>query len=236
MEDKNCWGITIEVDDELKKKGVYLGITCFETINKNPINYTRNWKKLLEETSIHIKEKYGSPENLRNNPIVRAYREFFWRHGIDPTKTRPAGEALVRRMLRGTGIRSINPVVDAGNLASIITLISIGLYDIEKIYPKQLVLRKSYGTETFKPIGGDAYIVRKDTPILTNEKQVIHIYPHRDSVETMVTENTKKILGIAAGLHNIPEDTVIKALQYTLEYLEKLGTNIAVKEKPFIKK
>src|SRR3972149_8254434 len=36
-------------------------------------------------------------ESVKDVPELRAYRDFFWRGGIDPTKTRPAAEGPLRR-------------------------------------------------------------------------------------------------------------------------------------------
>jgi len=44
-----------------------------------------------------VREQYDL-ESLRDQPTFRAYRDFFWRIGIDPTKNRPAAEALIRRV------------------------------------------------------------------------------------------------------------------------------------------
>ena len=46
-------------------------------------------------------------DSLRDIPSFRAYRDFFWRVKIDPTKIRPASEALVRRILAKKPIPSI---------------------------------------------------------------------------------------------------------------------------------
>ncbi len=54
---------------------------------------------------------------LREAPLFRAYREFYWRVGVDPTKTRPAAEAIARRVLGGRELPTINTLVDAYNLA-----------------------------------------------------------------------------------------------------------------------
>jgi phosphoenolpyruvate synthase (EC 2.7.9.2) len=43
----------------------------------------------------------ASLEGLKEDPVVRAYRDFYWRLGIDPTKVRPSSEALARRAFRG---------------------------------------------------------------------------------------------------------------------------------------
>ncbi|PKL55961.1 MAG: hypothetical protein CVV35_07160, partial [Methanomicrobiales archaeon HGW-Methanomicrobiales-6] len=47
-----------------------------------------------------VRERY-TLERIKDEPLFRAYRDFFWRVGVDPTKTRPASEALVRRILAG---------------------------------------------------------------------------------------------------------------------------------------
>ena len=45
----------------------------------------------------------------------------FHRLGVDPTKTRPASEALLRRVLQGKGLPRIHPAVDVCNLASLLS-------------------------------------------------------------------------------------------------------------------
>lgn len=62
-------------------------------------------------------------EQLKNDLTVRAYRDLFWALGIDPTKTRPSGETLLRRVLHGDEVPKISTVVDAYNLASLETII-----------------------------------------------------------------------------------------------------------------
>ncbi len=64
---------------------------------------------------------YPFLEGLKDEPIFRTYRDFFWTMGVDPTKVRPAAEALIRRILVGRSMPRINTVVDAYNLASMTT-------------------------------------------------------------------------------------------------------------------
>ena len=39
-----------------------------------------------------IRKRIPSLEQVKDIPILRAYRDFYWKVGTDPTKTRPAGE------------------------------------------------------------------------------------------------------------------------------------------------
>jgi DNA/RNA-binding domain of Phe-tRNA-synthetase-like protein len=174
-------------------------------------------RRLLDE----LPRRY-SLEALRSDPIVRAYRDFYWRIGIDPTKTRPSSEALVRRALRGKWPR-INPVVDAGNIASAKTLVPIGLYDVDRFKPP-LVLRTSTGEEEFHPIGGGREKPPRGAPILVDaEGKVLHLFPHRDSRETMVTEATSCILVLAAGVPRVPRERLVEAVKETQRILAALG-------------
>jgi DNA/RNA-binding domain of Phe-tRNA-synthetase-like protein len=80
-------------------------------------------EKIIKE----VREKHDI-ESIKDVQIFRVYRDFFWRVGIDPTKVRPAAEALIRRILGGKSIPSINNVVDAYNLASIKTEIALAAF------------------------------------------------------------------------------------------------------------
>ena len=53
--------------------------------------------------------------------------------GVDPTRMRPASEALLRRVLKGGEIPRINSAVDATNIVSLRLLLPVGLYDAKKI-------------------------------------------------------------------------------------------------------
>jgi DNA/RNA-binding domain of Phe-tRNA-synthetase-like protein len=53
--------------------------------------------------------------------------------GLDPTKTRPSSEALLRRLVKGKGLYRVGPLVDLFNLVSVESQLSLGLYDESKI-------------------------------------------------------------------------------------------------------
>ncbi len=62
-------------------------------------------------------------------PGVAETRAMFHRLGVDPTKTRPSSEALLRRILQGKGLPAVNLVVDVCNLCSLEHQLPLGLYD-----------------------------------------------------------------------------------------------------------
>ncbi len=211
-------GEIIEVDESARGLGIFIAYTFAWSEGTTAIKgypFESEVKYLLKE----IPRKY-SLDSLRNDPIVRAYRDFYWRIGIDPTKTRPASEALVRRVLRGSFPR-INIVVDAGNIASVETLVPIGLYDLGRAkLPLKITL--SRGGEVFKPIGGKPETLSPNVPVLVDSRgTVMHVYPHRDSVDTMIREDTKDALIVAAGVPNVPVELVKKAAERVAQLLTK---------------
>jgi|Deesub1362B_J571_1020462.scaffolds.fasta_scaffold00062_42 DNA/RNA-binding domain of Phe-tRNA-synthetase-like protein len=179
----------------------------------------------------HILKKYGSLESLKDNKIVRAYRDFYWRIGIDPTKQRPSAEALIRRAFKGN-FPKINTVVDAGNLASAEYCIPIGIYQMENVRGIP-ILRLSKGGEEFLPIGGKLKILKEGTLIIADEEKVLHVYPYRDSQYTMVKKDGR-FLVVACGVPNVPSSLLIEVIDRFLKLAEE-WCNAKTIEKGFAK-
>jgi DNA/RNA-binding domain of Phe-tRNA-synthetase-like protein len=66
-------------------------------------------------------------------PGVAETRALFHRLDVDPTRTRPSSEALLRRVLQGKGLPRVNPAVDVCNLCSLEHQLPLGLYDRDEI-------------------------------------------------------------------------------------------------------
>ena len=124
---------------------------------------------LKNEVITEIKGRF-TLEQVKDEPLFRAYRDFFWSVGVDPTKTRPASEALVRRILAGKPLPSINTAVDAYNLASIRTGVPIGAFDADLLHG-ELSMRFAQEGEEFLGIGMEKPInLQKNQVILIDER------------------------------------------------------------------
>ena len=82
---------------------------------------------------------------LSDLPTLSAWRSTFSAFGVNPTKTRSAPEALLRRLTKKGDIPSINTLVDIGNLVSIRYGLPVAVFDI----------RSLIGTLTVRFAGGD---------------------------------------------------------------------------------
>ena len=201
----------ITITSEVSSLGVFLKWNVLHNIKVYKSSSNEEIMKVVKETIDHVKSTL-TVESLKDHPIIKAYREFYWRLGIDPTKTRPSAEALIRRALRTGSIPLINSIVDLGNVASIKTMIPIGIYDLDKASPP-LTLRRARQGEVFHPIGGNPEALTNNEIVLADStSKIMHVFPHRDSILTMVREDTKNILIIACGVKGVDESKVQEAV------------------------
>lgn len=210
----------VSIDSKVRDQFPDLNIVseCMSGLKVNPSNELLD--RLKEEIIGDVKVKYER-ESLRDIPIFRAYRDFFWKIGIDPTKTRPASEALIRRILQNKEIPKINTLVDAYNLASIKSCVALAAFDEDTIVGS-LTLRFAVEGEDFYGIGmKKPLILNGGEIIIADDEKLIAIYPHRDSDETKVTEETKNLLLIACGVPGISEVALSEAMETALEYIHR---------------
>ncbi|MBX5321541.1 MAG: phenylalanine--tRNA ligase beta subunit-related protein [Candidatus Bathyarchaeota archaeon] len=175
-------------------------------------------RELRRALYLEVKAKHDV-EKLKENPVVRAYRDFYWKLGIDPTKTRPSGEALLRRVLHGYELPTISTAVDAYNLASMKTIIPISGFDKNRLSPPFNV-RFAEDNEPFTGIGTEKPTALKSNMlVLADTKRVLCIYPHRDADQTKITEKTKNILLVGYGAPGITEQQLEEAVGTALNYI-----------------
>lgn len=160
-------------------------------------------------------------ETLKDEPRLRAYRDFYWRVGIDPTKTRPASEALLRRVLQGKELPRINTLVDAYNLASMKTRIAIAAFDAAHTHG-DIRMRLAHEGESFLGIGMEAPVVLKGVEVVCEDDEgLVAIYPHRDSHRTRVTTSTTDTIFMTCGVPGIEPPTLIESAETTKEFVER---------------
>ncbi|MCS7116083.1 MAG: phenylalanine--tRNA ligase beta subunit-related protein [Nitrososphaerales archaeon] len=177
-------------------------------------------EEFKEQVYKRVKEEY-TLEGLKDIKIFRLYRDFFWKIGIDPTKIRPAAEALIRRILGGKGIPQINTVVDTYNLVSINTGIALAAFDMSKL-KGDLRMRFARPNERFLGIGMDQPMVLKGCEVVvTDEDNLIAIYPYRDADFSKVTEETRDVLFMVCGVPGIDEEKLEGARRLVFDYINK---------------
>lgn len=182
----------IMIDSEMKKLWENSALGCIRC----KVKVEESSKELLQEIDDFSKELQNTVQKVPDIPkreeiaaARRAYRAF----GKDPSRYRCSAEAMCRRIVQGKGLYHINNVVDCGNLFSIRTGYSLGIYDAEKVGEK-IIWRVAPEGTCYKGIGKDEINV-EFLPVLEDENGPFG-NPTSDSVRTRVTEETTEILAV----------------------------------------
>jgi DNA/RNA-binding domain of Phe-tRNA-synthetase-like protein len=128
---------------------------------------------------------------MRANPPEErtAVRVMYKRVGLDPTKTRPSSEALLRRVRKGDTLPRINSMVDVCNWCSLEFQLPYGLYDAARI-EGDIELRLGRDGESYPGIRKDD--VHVGGRITLADRSGPFGNPTSDSARTMVTTETVK--------------------------------------------
>ncbi len=162
-------------------------------------------QRLKDEVSTEIRSKF-SLETLKDQQPMRAYRDFFWRVGTDPTKNRPASEALIRRILLGKPLPTINTLVDAYNIASIRSGVPIAAFDLDRLRGS-MRMRFAKPNERFLGIGMEVPTELKGIEIVIEDDEgLTAIYPYRDAERTKIALDTKGTVLLFCGVPGVEED------------------------------
>jgi DNA/RNA-binding domain of Phe-tRNA-synthetase-like protein len=120
-----------------------------------------------------------------------AVRTMYKRIGLDPTKTRPSNEALLRRVLKGQPLPRVNSMVDVINWCSVEFQLPYGLYDLSHIVGP-VTIRIGREGEEYAGIRKD--VVHVGGRITVADDLGPFGNPTSDSARTMVTTSTTDAL------------------------------------------
>jgi DNA/RNA-binding domain of Phe-tRNA-synthetase-like protein len=151
---------------------------------------------------------------VRTNPPVEvtAVRTMYKRVGLDPTKTRPSSEALLRRVRKGDTLPRINSMVDVCNWCSLEFQLPYGLYDADRI-DGDVELRLGRAGESYAGIRKDD--VRVENRITLADRLGPFGNPTSDSARTMVTTSTSRGLLVVFAPWEFDERRLMHVLDVT---------------------
>ena len=124
---------------------------CVEAQVRNSPYCAELWQE-INALGEHYREVL-STETLKAISGIEATRRVYRACGKDPSRYRPAAEALIRRQLKGKDLYQIDTLVDLVNLASIRYGYSIGGFDADKFQGDTLTLGVGREGEPYEGIG-----------------------------------------------------------------------------------
>lgn len=144
----------------------------------------------------HVRSVHTT-ESIKHIQGIDATRRVYKACGKDPSRYRPAAEALLRRVLQGRQLYQIDTLVDLINLASMACGYSIGGFDASKFSGTTLVLGIGRYGEPYEGIGrGNINI--EGLPVYRDDKGGVGT-PTSDNERTKIGIDTTKLLALVNG-------------------------------------
>ncbi len=154
---------------------------------------------------------------VRTNPPeeVGAVRTMYKRVGLDPTKTRPSSEALLRRVRKGDALPRINTMVDVCNWCSLEFQLPYGLYDLGHVEGDTIQMRLGRDGESYAGIRKDD--VHVGGRICLADTSGPFGNPTSDSARTMVTTATTRAVVVVFAPRLLDEGRIARVLDVTAQ-------------------
>lgn len=209
----------IKVSEEIKEACPgFAGVAIRATVKNTSYN-EELWKK-IDEFTVRYRELYTT-DSIKDMASIRATREAYKKCGKDPSRYRPSGEALCRRILRGIPLYQIDTLVDLINLVSIRYGYSIGGFDADKIQGNTLTLGIGKAGEPYEGIGrGELNI--EGMPVYRDAVGGIGT-PTSDNERTKLELGTTHLLAIINGYSG--KEGLQEAAEYMLELLKEFAAS-----------
>lgn len=161
-------------------------------------------------------------ESLKQLPSIEATRRIYRVCGKDPSRYRPASEALIRRVLQGKALYQIDTLVDLINLASIAYGYSIGGFDADKFVGDTLTLGIGRAGEPYEGIGRGMINI-EGLPVYRDAEGGVGT-PTSDHERTKITLSTTHLLVLINGYDGNRERVVANA-EFIRQLLIRYGVS-----------
>ena len=210
--------IYIQCSEEIKRACPEFKGMALEAIVTNTPYSEELWQEIGRFTD-EYRERF-TVDSIKEMPSIQATRTAYKRCGKDPSRYRPSGEALCRRLLRGLELYKVDTVVDLINLVSIRFGYSIGGFDADKIVGSSLELGIGKAGEPYEGIGRGTLNI-EGMPVYRDTEGGIGT-PTSDHERTKLGLETTHLLTIINGYSG--KDGLQEAADYMVELLKEYAS------------
>lgn len=201
-----------ELADVLRVGAAHLGAMRLPTDSGDAL-----WAE-LERRCAELAARY-SGLTAGNIEACSETRRLYRAIGLDPTKTRPSSEALLRRIVKGKPLFRVHPLVDLFNLVSVTEQLSVGLYDESRIAGETVTVRlgaEGWGFEGIRRgrinVAGRLCVVDEEGPFGS---------PTADSERTSIEGEIERALAIFFQHRDGDPARLDRALDYAAELAQR---------------
>lgn len=196
----------IEISPEFRAGAPsFCGLAVMATVRNVPTPAALHAE--IQKEIDHLISAYDT-STIKERSGIAATRAAYRALGKDPSRYRPSNEQLVRRVVQGKGLYTIDTLVDFGNLVSLTTGYSVGVLDRDKIAGDVLTLGVGRGEEPYEGIGRGMLNI-ECLPVYRDAAGGVAT-PTSDNVRTMVSAETTHVL-ILFNAYDGNEATLLQA-------------------------
>lgn len=206
----------LTISDELKKLLPDFKIIAYTFSVEDPLAKSTTVDLMIDKCNREFVNKYDH-SLITKIPIIKETRDAYKALGKDPSHTRPACEALLRRVNQGKGLYRLGDAIDVGNVLSIYAGRSVCVVDSDKIDGDILIRLGS--NESFEGINRG--MINADKLICYTDNTGIFGSPTSDTFRTSVKEDTKNLLVMVLCFG---ADYVVESEQMLLELYKQIKT------------
>lgn len=194
--------------------GTLLGIIIARNIDNK--SNSEEIQEMIREQENEIRSEIKK-EEITQHPKIAAWRKVYKDFGEKPKKYQASIENMVRSIIKGNSINSINKIVDIYNLISLKHIVSVGGEDISKV-DGDVILKFATGTEPFRALNSEEITHPKEGEVIyIDDKEVLcRRWNWRQCDKTKIDENTSNV---ALFIEIVPP--------FTKEEVEKITEELA---------
>ena len=213
---KNYGKMNVIVSSEITSVCPTFVGACLDAKVENSQYSAQLWEE-IEQLGADFRAKL-SVDTLKDVSAIAATRKVYKACGKDPSRYRPAAEALVRRLLQGKELYQRDTLVDLINLASMKYGYSIGGFDADKFEGDTLTLGVGKEGEPYEGIGRGMINI-EGLPVYRDRMGGVGT-PTSDHERTKMTLGTTHLVVLING-YDGDEQHVRENAEFILQLLSK---------------
>ena len=150
-------------------------------------------EKIKRKLESFVRNNYDQKTLLQERRLIK-WREFQREIGLKPGKERLTPETLIRNVLKGKPMPTINTVVDCANVVSLNNLNPQGAFNLDNIKGNIELRYVQKGESYLELFKSETYSLENEKEIVYADEEKVYSRLHRDSEWTKVDEKTKNLL------------------------------------------
>ncbi len=209
------------IDPNIFQKNEALMVGVLVLNDANNTGSHEEIQRLLRDAEAKVRSSLNL-ETFRDHPKLKALQETHQAFGNNPNKFPPSAQALVKRVLKGGQLPTINPLVDLYNVISLRYLLCAGGEDTDQCIG-DIHLTYATGNEEFIGLGETENDPPEAGEVIYRDDQgvICRKFNWREGDRTKLTENTRNCVLVLEARPPIEHSELAQALGELQALVEK---------------